>query len=428
MTNFANVQPTTTNANMRGLTMYNADKMKHKDKQLQGMQRAQNARADVYSSIVLPAATDDCRDAIFHVPYAGSRVHAFFSPPLPDAYADGACVVEAGSGQVSGSPAAISDLEHDSKDIDFAEITDELYFNKGALQKFWGCASMYIVPKQTASNGIVSQSNSSSPYYLAYCAGSSVELGFKPLRCVFNPAGFNGTTIENQWRCSVPQIGDLTKHQPNYRQPVIQTAVFGGFRGAGLVPQPTGTQLKHNLTGEMTDVKGVIVMFPAVGNILGAMVVFDPKNDTKGATASIDPSKEVFMTMPLNSLQGPWAAQPRLFDRAIAVPNSAALAPISLQCKQLGLGILSWYQAETLAYFQSDRAECQVTYTHNNSNSSIGMPHIYSAHTDQHGRACFLTSQFVKSCANEKEHPDQDDYACCQGTLFATWNLTVEEK
>ena len=255
----------------------------------------------------------------------------FASPALPDAYADGACVVEAGSGQVSGSPAAISDLEHDSQDIDFAGITDDLYFKTGALQKFWGCASMYIVPKQTASNGIVSQSNSSSPYYLAYCAGSSVELGFKPLRCVFNPAGFNGTNLDSKWRCSVPQIGDLTKHQPNYRQPVIQTAVFGGFRGAGLVPQPTGTQLNNTFTGEMADVKGVIVMFPAVGNILGAIVVHDLKNDTKGATATIDHEKEVFHTLPLTTLQGPWAAQPRLFDRAIAVPDSTALAPISLK-------------------------------------------------------------------------------------------------
>ena len=101
---------------------------------------------------------------------------------------------------------------------------------------------------------------------------------------------------------------------------------------------------------------------------------------------------------------------------------------MSLQCKQLGLGILSWYQAETVAFFQSDSPECQVTYNHTNSNSSIGMPNIHSSHTDHHGRACFLQSMFVKSCANEKEHPDQDDYACCQGMLFATWNLTVEEK
>jgi len=310
----------------------------------------------------------------------------------------------------------IQNLQHSQTGIHYGAL--QSVFTDGAYGKFYGCASQYHAPTSVEAAGTV------SPSYLVYCAGSSAELNYKPLRCIVQDTddGSGSTaTTEMQINCAVADV-DIHQFVPNSNQPVTQPPVFTGFRGAALLPMPPGVFLTNpNVEGESDSkaVKGVIVMFPASGATLAGMVVFqDFGNVDYASKLTMDANNEVLMTMqlPINSV---WATRSRLFDRVLAVPDATGMVQISAQCRILGLGTLSFLQFTTWPVWHNQDHRCAMGYN-GGAPTISGHSGEIPLHYDDNGvqYPCTVITLETRTCQDDNPH------SCCQGVVRVPYIYT----
>ena len=227
------------------------------------------------------------------------------------------------------------------------------HFTTTAYGKWYGCSSMFM--KGSSNKGKGKEGSKDSDWYLVYCAPSSTDLNFAPLRCAIPSSGGVDAAV-----CTVVDDMGINLHVPNIGQPHTRPAMLGGFRGSAMVPMPPNTRFPGSGGKE---IQGVHLLIPSSGSCLVGIVV---KKGSKysatytKATSEDEHADEAVMPMQIPSLtNAPWHARTRLFDVSLEVPSDSALIKIAPGCAAQGLGMLSFLH-ERLAPAWRNEKDCPL--------------------------------------------------------------------